>query len=123
MAKKNTNIASLINGIVNDTPQEKNAHRDIPTSVVEELDIAPELVERLNTVRRANVGRIAGRNTAKPKEHRATFLVSEEIVQKLKYISLMDCRLLKDVVTEALTEAIAKWESENGTIVVKTKKA
>lgn len=122
MAKKNTNIASLINGIVNDTPQE-NTHRDIAPSTVEALDISPELVERLNTVRRANVGRIAGNKTAKPKEHRATFLVSEEIVQKLKYISLMDCRLLKDVVTEALTEAIAKWEEENGTIVIKTKKA
>lgn len=122
MAKKNTNIASLINGIVNDTPQE-NTHRDIAPSTVEALDISPELLERLNAVRKAKSGRPVGSHSVKPREHRATFIVSEEIVQKLKYISLMDCRLLKDVVTEALTEAIAKWEEENGTIVVKTKKA
>lgn len=123
MAKKNADIASLINGIVNETPQEKNTHRDIAPSTVEALDISPELVDKLNEVRRAKSGRPVGSYSAKPREHRATFIVSEEIVQKLKYISLMDCRLLKDVVSEALTEAIAKWENENGTIVVRTKKA
>ena len=42
--------------------------------------------------------------------------MSREIVRKVKYISLMDSKLLKDVIAEALTSYIEKWEDENGKI-------
>lgn len=126
MAKKD--IASLINGIVGgearqEQTQQTSDRSELSTSTVEALQISPELEEKLNAVRRAKVGRPRGSTTAKPREHRATFIVSEDIIYKLKYISLMDSRLLKDVVSDALLSAIAQWEEENGTIEVKPKKA
>lgn len=121
MAKK-TDMASLINGIVGDAPQTRHTDKsELDEATIDSLSISPELVEKLNAVRRAKVGRPKGSTTAKPREHRATFIIHEDIIYKLKYISLMDSRLLKDVVSEALLAAIENWESENGEITVKQK--
>lgn len=50
------------------------------------------------------------------KEIRATFIVDPELVRKVKYISLMGDRLQKEVINDALTEYISKWETEHGKI-------
>lgn len=47
---------------------------------------------------------------------RATFIVSAELLRKIKYISLMDDRLQSDVVGEALSLYVSKWELDNGKI-------
>jgi tyrosyl-tRNA synthetase len=52
----------------------------------------------------------------KEKETRATFIVNEELLDKLKAIAYWDRVLIKDVVNTALQETVAKYEKKNGTI-------
>lgn len=47
---------------------------------------------------------------------RATFVCDPELIRKIKYIGLASGRLHKDVVSDALSEYIARWETEHGTI-------
>ena len=52
----------------------------------------------------------------KEKETRATFIVNEDLLEKLKAIAYWDRVLIKDVVNTALQETIAKYEKKNGDI-------
>jgi hypothetical protein len=52
----------------------------------------------------------------KENETRATFIVNEELLDKLKAIAYWDRVLIKDVVNIALQEAVAKYEKKNGDI-------
>ena len=52
----------------------------------------------------------------KEKETRATFIVNEELLDKLKAIAYWDRVLIKDVVNTALRETVAKYEKKNGEI-------
>lgn len=52
----------------------------------------------------------------KEKETRATFIVNEELLEKLKAIAYWDRKLIKEVVDTALQEAVAKYEKKNGDI-------
>ena len=52
----------------------------------------------------------------KEKETRATFIVNEELLDKLKAIAYWDRKLIKEVVDTALQEAVAKYEKKNGDI-------
>ena len=52
----------------------------------------------------------------KENETRATFIVNEELLDKLKAIAYWDRVLIKDVVNAALQEAVAKYEKKNGDI-------
>lgn len=49
-------------------------------------------------------------------ETRATFIVKEEHLTKLKQIAYWNRKQLKQVVAEALLEAITKYEKKNGTL-------
>lgn len=96
------------------TGQENN----VPTELVRELGISPKMEEQLNEVRRAKVGRPKGRKNGNPNPRgdRATFVVDKAITRKLKYIALMETKLYKDIVSEALTSFIERWENDNGAI-------
>ena len=119
MARKKE-IENLVRGIVGEPQQLRNEDEDgnVAPEVVAELGITPEMEEQLNEVRKARVGRKKGTERAKknPDEGRATFVVSNRLIRKFKYISLADSRLLKDIVAEAMSEYIDKWEEENGVI-------
>jgi hypothetical protein len=52
----------------------------------------------------------------KEKETRATFIVNEDLLDKLKAIAYWDRMLIKDVVNKALQEIVAKYEKKNGEI-------
>jgi hypothetical protein len=52
----------------------------------------------------------------KEKETRATFIVNEELLEKLKAIAYWDRKLIKEVVDKALQDAIGKYEEKNGDI-------
>jgi hypothetical protein len=52
----------------------------------------------------------------KDNETRATFIVNEEILEKLKAIAYWDRLLIKDVIATALQDAIIKHEKKNGDI-------
>ena len=52
----------------------------------------------------------------KENETRATFIINEELLDKLKAIAYWDRVLIKDVVNTALQEPVAKYEKKNGDI-------
>lgn len=52
----------------------------------------------------------------KDNETRATFIVNEDLLDKLKAIAYWDRVLIKDVVNTALQEIVAKYEKKNGEI-------
>lgn len=108
MAKKN--LTSLISGIMGENMESTIVETHAP-------EITSEMQDNLEAKRRQNVGRPKKETSAKQSnETRATFIVDADIVRKLKYISLAEGRLLKEVVNTSLTGYIAQWESENGQI-------
>ena len=52
----------------------------------------------------------------KVNETRATFIVNEELLDKLKAIAYWDRLLIKDVVDSALQEYVTRHEKKNGSI-------
>ncbi len=52
----------------------------------------------------------------KENETRATFIVNEELLDKLKAIAYWDRVLIKDVLNTAIQETVAKYEKNNGDI-------
>lgn len=58
----------------------------------------------------------ASKKGTKPGETRATFIVKEEDLDKLKAIAYWERLLIKDVVEDALLEAIKNYERKNGAI-------
>ena len=50
----------------------------------------------------------------KEKETRATFIVNEDLLEKLKAIAYWDRSLIKDVINTALQDAVAKHEKKSG---------
>ena len=52
----------------------------------------------------------------KENETRATFIINEDLLDKLKAIAYWDRVLIKDVVNTALQETIAKYEKKSGDI-------
>lgn len=124
MGKKN--LASLMNGIMGEPNQKvvKSDNQIIePVTEPESSEVTEEMKENLETKRYRNVGRPKkGTNTPKKEETRATFIVDPELIRKLKYISLVESSLLKDIISEALTGYINEWEEENGKIRLPKKK-
>lgn len=111
MAKKN--LHSLMSGIIgsdNSVPSVPNTEKATasPASV-------PQITPQSNEP-------TTPRKPGRPKKNdgndntRATFVISAELLHKLKYISLMDQRLQSDVLGEALSLYVDNWERENGKI-------
>lgn len=115
MAKKN--IASLMNGIMGDAKSKETEVSSENTQEVPVSEVTEEMRENLEAKRHRNVGRPRkGESGGKTNEVRATFIVDPEIVRKLKYVSLAEGSLLKDVIAEALNSYLESWEVENGKI-------
>ncbi len=57
----------------------------------------------------------------KENETRATFIVNEALLEKLKSIAYWDRVLIKDVVNTALAEAVERYEKKNGQLKPKPK--
>ena len=115
MAKKN--LASLMSGIMGDTKPLIPEETSSATQEVTVSEVTEEMKENLEAKRRRNVGRPRkGESGKQTNEVRATFIVDPEIIRKLKYVSLAEGSLLKDVIAEALNAYLDTWESENGRI-------
>ncbi len=52
----------------------------------------------------------------KANETRATFIVNEDLLDKLKAIAYWDRKLIKEVVDTALQDTVTKYEKKNGDI-------
>lgn len=115
-------IENLISGIVGGQQSEDEHATDIPQEVVERLGITPDLEDKLNEERRRHVGRRA-KNDHTPKidrsgEVRATFIVNRDDVRKIKYVALMEGKLMKDIVAEMIHDYLDKWSAEHGRDIV-----
>lgn len=94
-----------------------------PAAELNTPEITEEMKDNLEAKRYSNVVRPRKGTTGKKKEEtRATFIVDPELIRKLKYISLVESSLLKDVISEALTNYINAWEAENSKIRLPKKK-
>ena len=85
-----------------------------------------QMKSRLEAKRKENVGRPkkgeAAKNAKKLQEVRATFIVDADLLRKVKYISLVEGLLLKDIIAEALNAYVDKWETDNRKIKLPKKK-
>lgn len=92
--------------------EDASAQRDVPAAVSTE-----KMKSKLEAKRRANVGRPKKGETSKsgkkPQEIRAAFIVDPDLLRKVKYISLVEGTLLKDVISEALSSYLDEWEEKN----------
>lgn len=52
----------------------------------------------------------------KQKETRATFIVNEDLLEKMKAVAYWDRVLIKDIVNNAFEEYISRYEKKNGEI-------
>lgn len=136
MAKKN--LSSLLGGIMGD-PQEENDSNAVSAPVpqepaepaAEEPAEEPAPVEpqpasatpaKEAPARRRGPGR-PRKNEGPIEEVRATFIVDQRQIKKIKYISVIEDCLLKDIVGKALEAYIVDWEAENGRIKLPNKKS
>ena len=82
-----------------------------------EMAATEQMKSKLEAKRRENVGRPkkgeSAKSAKKPQEIRATFIVDSDLVRKVKYISLVEGILLKDVISEALNNYVDAWEEKN----------
>lgn len=87
---------------------EASVQREVP---------ATASTEKMKSKRRENVGRPKkgepAKSAKKPQEIRATFIVDPDLLRKVKYISLVEGILLKDVISEALSNYVDAWEEKN----------
>lgn len=104
MAKKN--LHTLMSGIIG-SDNNDSTHSNTPDAE------AP--VDAIAKPVKAGPGR-PKKNPDENDDTRATFIVSAELIRKIKYISLMEDCLQKDIVNEALSLYVTKWEEENGKI-------
>lgn len=58
----------------------------------------------------------------KENETRATFIVNEELLEKLKAVAYWERRMIKEVIASALDETVAKYEKKNGPVKLIPKK-
>lgn len=52
----------------------------------------------------------------KENETRATFIINEDLLEKLKAIAYWDRVLIKDVINSALQDIVSKYEKKSGVI-------
>ena len=91
---------------------EASVQREVPATTSTE-----KIKSKLEAKRRENVGRPKkgepAKSAKKPQEIRATFIVAPDLLRKVKYISLVEGILLKDVISEALNNYVDVWEEKN----------
>lgn len=91
---------------------EASVQRKVPATASTE-----KMKSKLEAKRRENVGRPKkgepAKSAKKAQEIRATFIVDPDLVRKVKYISLVEGILLKDVISEALNNYVDVWEEKN----------
>jgi hypothetical protein len=82
----------------------------------------PEKTKRGRPVTQTKEITKSSQEGTKENETRATFIINEELLDKLKAIAYWDRVLIKEVVNKALQEAVAKYEKVNGEIKPTPKK-
>ena len=109
-----------------DAKPQNNEVNHVKETLSVETETTEQMKSRLEARRKENVGRPkkgeAAQNAKKPQEARATFIVDADLLRKVKYISLVEGLLLKDIIAEALNTYVDKWETDNRKIKLPKKK-
>ena len=101
MAKKN--LHNLMSGILdNNGGQDSNAELE-PQYSVEDTSSNSSTPKR-------------GRPKKNNDDTRTTLIISNELLKKIKYVSLMENSTLKEIVDDALSLYVSTWEKDNGEI-------
>lgn len=118
MAKKN--LASLMDGIIGDDSIRENQESAIPkTSETSDSSDNSELSGADKTgvqYTRRKPGRPPKSAADRLEEVRATIIVEPDVLKKIKYISLIEGSMIKEVMNEAFRSYISAWEAANGKI-------
>lgn len=119
MAKKN--LASLMDGIIGDDSIRQNQESAIPkTSETSDSSNNSELSGADKTgvqpTQRRKPGRPPKSAADRLEEVRATIIVEPDVLKKIKYISLIEGSMIKEVMNEAFLSYITAWEAANGKI-------
>lgn len=100
-----------------DAKPQNNEVNHVKETLSVETETTEQMKSRLEAKRKENVGRPkkgeATKIAKKSQEVRATFIVDADLLRKVKYISLVEGLLLKDVIAEALNAYVNKWEEVN----------
>ncbi len=116
MAKKN--LASLMSGIMGEREEETSLESS--QSVPEKTNISDSNPADTDQVNNEIAPRTKGRpkktKSEKIEEIRATFIANAEQMRQIKYISLVEGKLLKEVLSDAIASYVSQWEIENGKI-------
>lgn len=118
MAKKN--VSALLSGIIG-TEEPEPISNPVETEPTESVPEPAEAETPAVEAPKRSVGR-PRKDPKKTEEIRATFIIDPEHIRKMKYISLIEDKLLKEILGEALEAYINAWESANGKIRLPSKK-
>jgi hypothetical protein len=105
-----------LNSLLGDQP-EKAKRKRFDTEIEGEED-SPTLVKRERgrpVTQFKEITKSSQKGTLE-NETRATFIINEELLEKLKAIAYWDRLLIKDVINAALQETVAKYEKKSGAI-------
>lgn len=134
--KKKKDIAALVSGLVGPVDRFEEQQEETTAATQEEqqddrkkpldkeliagLQITPDMVAAINQLRLQGSGRPKkGRTKGDPNIKRSTFLVDQRVVAALKHLAILEGRLYKDVVNEALTDFVHRWEKKTGNTILK----
>ena len=112
MSKKN--FKGGLNSLLGDQPKKKELNKENALEYVKELSKLTKKVGRPVTQTKEITK--SSQEGTKENETRATFIINEELLDKLKAIAYWDRILIKEVINKALEEAVAKHEKKNGDI-------
>ncbi|EJW91792.1 hypothetical protein EVA_20101, partial [gut metagenome] len=83
-----------------------------PAEATAEESKSPTLGKQKEHVGRTRKGE-STKSGKKTPEIRATFIVNPDLIRKVKFISLVDGMLLKDILSQALNNYVDAWEEKN----------
>ena len=115
MAKKN--LSALMSGIMGGEKEERT-----PAAAQAAPEVTEEMRESLAEKRNQKRGRPRKEGEKAAADIRATFIVNSDTLRKLKYVTLIEGKLQKDVLDEALNAYLEAWQQENGRINLPKKK-
>jgi hypothetical protein len=76
----------------------------------------PEKVKRGRPVTQTKEITKSSQEGTKENETRATFIINEDLLEKLKAIAYWERSLIKEVVNSALRDAVSKYEKKHGEV-------
>ena len=130
MSKKN--LSGGLNSLLGDQPKEKaitpaqkrainkrakySALLEESNKLVKQLRDQPDKPKVGRPVTQTKEITKSSQDGTKENETRATFIINEELLEKVKAIAYWERELIKETINKALQETVAKYEKKNGDI-------